>query len=88
VNRSSLATTRCVECGRSVPITRAGRVRAHFTVPGVPVPGQLVCVASRTAVVFRAVPLSVSSAAAPGPARPPAALTRWSGPRRWEDADF
>jgi hypothetical protein len=84
VNRTSLATTRCTECGRSVPITRARRVRAHFTVPG----GQLVCAASRTAVVFRAVPLSVSSAAAPGPARPPAAPTQWSGPRRWEDADF
>lgn len=84
MNRTSLATVRCVECGRSVPITRARRVRAHPTFPG----GQQECVASRTAVVFRAVPLSVSSAAAPGPARPSAAPTRWSGPRRWEDADF
>lgn len=82
MNRSSLATTRCTVCGRSVPITRARRLRAHYTVPG----GQLECAASRGAVVFRPVPLSTSSA--PAPARPPAAPTRWAGPRRWEDADF
>jgi hypothetical protein len=78
----SLATIRCDVCRRSVPITRARRIRVHQLVPG----GQVECSASRTAVVV--VPVTTVLPARP-PLRMPRPLpTQWAGPRRWEDADF
>lgn len=82
--RIALPRVRCT-CRQLVPITRARRVRAHATFPG----GRERCAGSGTEVEPEAtvVPPPPAIAVVIRP-RPAAELARWSGPRRWEEADF
>lgn len=83
--RAALPRVRC-RCRQLVPVTsRSRRIRAHSVVPG----GQQRCAGSGTEVepgaTVIAPPPAIAVTVRP---LPPAELGRWSGPRRWEEADF
>jgi hypothetical protein len=82
--RTALPRLLC-SCRQLVPVTIAQRIRAHSVIPG----GQERCAASGTEVEAGA------TVVPPPPAvmttirrRTPAELSRWCGPRTWEEADF
>jgi hypothetical protein len=82
--RSALPRLLC-SCRQLVPVTTAQRVRAHSVIPD----GQERCAASGTEVAPGALVLPPPPAiAVTTRRRTPAELSRWCGPRTWEDADF